>query len=250
MKHGDFTELAENYAKYRPAYSPLVRDAIVGLLPAEAKAADVGAGTGIWSNMLLTQGLRVDAVEPNEAMRRAGEAQYPALNWFDGSAENTGLSGGAYDLVSMASSFHWPDFDRATAEFGHLLKPGGYFAALWNTRDIKGHGLLEDIEAKLHELIPGLKRVSSGRSEFTESLEGRLRASDIFEDVIYLEGRHVERQTPEHYIGLWESVNDIRVQAGAEKFGQFIDYIKSRIEGVEYINATYLTRAWAARRAA
>jgi SAM-dependent methyltransferase len=248
MKHGDFSELAGHYAKYRPAYSPLVRNVIVGLLPVGAKTADIGAGTGIWSQMLLEAGCRVDAVEPNAAMRLAGAARRPRLNWVEGSAERTGLSKGLYDLVSMASSFHWPDFDRAVAEFGRLLKSGGYFAALWNTRDISGNTLLEKIEAKLHELVPGLKRVSSGRSEFTASLEKRLRACGVFEDVFYLEGRHTEQQTPKRYIGLWQSVNDVRVQAGPECFQRFLDYLVEETSGVEHINAVYLTRAWVAKR--
>jgi hypothetical protein len=68
--------------------------------------------------------------------------------------------------------------------------------------------------------------------------------------VIYVEGRHVEQQTPERYIGLWESVNDIRVQAGTEVFREFIDYITAKTKGVEHINAAYVTRAWLARRTA
>jgi hypothetical protein len=46
MKYGDFTELAENDAKYRPGYSPFVHNAIAGLVPKGAKAETVGAGTG------------------------------------------------------------------------------------------------------------------------------------------------------------------------------------------------------------
>lgn len=31
MKHGDFTQLAENYALYRPGYSPFVRDVFLAM---------------------------------------------------------------------------------------------------------------------------------------------------------------------------------------------------------------------------
>jgi SAM-dependent methyltransferase len=248
MKHGDFTDLADNYAEYRPAYSPFVRNAIAGLLPMGAKAADIGAGTGIWAQMLFEAGCRVDAVEPNDAMRRAGVEKRPNLHWFDGSAEDTGLSTGQYDLVSMASSFHWPDFNRAVAEFGRLLKPSGYFTALWNTRNIAGNALLEDIEETLHTMLPGLKRVSSGRSKFTDSLTDRLQRCGIFDEVMYMEGNHTEQQTPKRYCGLWESVNDIRVQAGEEKFQQFIHYIYRKTQDTDHIHAKYSTRVWIARR--
>ncbi len=108
--------------------------------------------------------------------------------------------------------------------------------------------MLVRIEAYLKELVPEMKRVSSGRSEFCNTLTGRLLEREEFSDVLYLEGRHTEKQSPERYIGLWESVNDVRVQAGEERFQKFIDYIKRNTADVPYINADYLTRAWIARR--
>ena len=94
-----------------------------------------------------------------------------------------------------------------------------------------------------------MKRVSSGRSEFCNNLTRNLTLRPEFKDVLYLEGHHTERQTIEHYIGLWESVNDIRVQAGEAKFAQFINYIKESMHNLDHIDAEYLTRAWLARKA-
>lgn len=251
ITHGDFTKLADKYAQYRPAYSPFVLDATLGLIDknnAKIDFADVGAGTGIWTRMVASQGCQTTAVEPNENMRTHGIQQSDkSIEWLDGQAEKTGLRSSSKDLLTMASSFHWTDFDQATAEFARVLRPGGIFMATWNTRLIEVNPLLVEIEKKLHEIIPDLKRVSSGRSEFTSSLQERLRDSPNFEDAIYIEGQHIERQTPAHYIGLWRSVNDIQAQAGAERFEQFISFIQERIRGIEHIEATYLTRAWIAR---
>jgi SAM-dependent methyltransferase len=221
----------------------------IGVCYVGGLAADVGAGTGIWSSMLYEAGLKVVAVEPNEAMRREGSALNPGFRWAEGSAENTGLPGGIHDLVSMASSFHWADFNLALKEFHRILKPGGYFLALWNTRDTEYSPLLKEIESKIHELIPDLNRVSSGASVFCDNLTDRLDESDSFIAATYLEGRHVERQTPERYLGLWKSVNDVRVQAGEEKFKVFLDFVESKTKGLSYIEARYKTRAWIARRA-
>ena len=261
MKHGDFTELAQKYAQYRPGYAPFILEAFLGLKDIRERererereskkraVADVGAGTGIWSRQLAEQGCHVLAVEPNDAMRTAGEAQNGDLDitWFAGGAENTGLPDASCDMVTMASSFHWPDFDKAVAEFGRILKPGGLFMALWNTRFYESNPLLMEIEDYLHKLVPELKRVSSGRSEFCNGLTERLRAQKEFSDVLYLEGRHTEQQTPERYLGLWESVNDVRVQAGEERFAQFLNHIRQVTKGLEFIEAEYLTRAWVAR---
>ena len=77
MKHGDFTNLASRYARYRPGYSPFVLDVFAGLKRG-GLCADVGAGTGICSRLLAERGLHVVAVEPNDAMRGKGKKP-PAL---------------------------------------------------------------------------------------------------------------------------------------------------------------------------
>ena len=90
--------------------------------------------------------------------------------------------------------------------------------------------------------------MSSGRSGITETLSERLWASSYFDDVVYLEGRHVIEMTPERYLGAWRSVNDLQVQLGTENFLSFLNFVEERISGLTIIEATYLTRAWSARR--
>lgn len=253
MKHGDFTQLAASYAAYRPGYSPFVISSVLAVAGHGAQAlsvADVGAGTGILSRQLAGQGCKVVAVEPNDAMRGQGQAGNGplAIDWRAGSAEMTGLTAGSVGLVTMASAFHWADFNQAVAEFARILTPQGYFMALWNPRAIERNPLLVEIESALQKLVPELKRVSSGRSEFCDGLLQRLDASNAFRDVMYLEGFHTERQSRERYIGLWESVNDIRVQAGPERFAKFMDYVKDVTKDVSHIEASYQTRAWLAKK--
>src|SRR5476649_1490467 len=135
---GDFTGFAADYTKFRPGYAPQVAAAILGFLErdsASIDAADVGAGTGIWTRMLAARGLRsVAAVEPSEEMLRQGilESRDTGITWHRGSAEATGLPTGSVDLVTVASALHWVDFDRACDEFQRILRPRGIFAALWN----------------------------------------------------------------------------------------------------------------------
>jgi len=255
MKHGDFTGLARDYARFRPGYAPQVATAIlayVGRDLASIDAADIGAGTGIWTSMLAACGLHsVVAVEPNDDMRGQGIEFSRGKNiiWYKGSAEATGLPAGSADLVSMASSLHWADFDKACDEFHRILRPAGAFAALWNPRFVEGNPLLVEIEAQIRRLKPDIKRVSSGRSGLTERLTDLLSAKPHFTEVLYLEGRHAVRQTPEEYIGAWRSVNDLQVQLGPELFRQFLEFAEKRVAGLVAIETTYLTRAWLARRA-
>jgi ubiquinone/menaquinone biosynthesis C-methylase UbiE len=255
MKHGDFTGLAGDYARFRPGYAPQVATAILSYVERDAAsvdAADIGAGTGIWTRMLAARGLHsVVAVEPNDDMRGQGVEASPGTDivWRKGAAEATGLPDHSADLVSMASSLHWADFDKACDEFHRILRPGGVFAALWNPRFIEANPLLVEIEAQIARLKPGIRRVSSGRSGITERLTDLLSAKPQFTDVLYLEGRHSLCQTRAQYIGAWRSVNDLQVQLGPELFRDFMDFTEKRIAGLTAIETIYVTRAWVARRA-
>jgi len=254
MKHGDFTGLAGDYARFRADYAPQVATAILGYVGRDAArvdAADIGAGTGIWTRMLAARGLpTVVAVEPNDDMRAQGieTSRGTDIVWRKGSAEATGLPDSSADLVTMASSLHWAYFDKACDEFHRILRPGGVFVALWNPRFIEANPLLVEIEAQIALLKPDIQRVSSGRSGITERLTGMLGDKPQFAEVLYLEGRHSLRRTPAQYIGAWRSVNDLQVQLGPELFRKFLDFTEKRIEGLASIETTYVTRAWAARR--
>jgi SAM-dependent methyltransferase len=252
VKAGDFTRLAKDYAQHRPDYSPSALNGLLGLLnmpTGEVDFVDVGAGTGIWTRMVEAKGVRTcTAVEPNEEMRRHASTAGRTIRWLIGTAEQTGLADVCCDWLTMASSFHWADFDLALAEFKRVLRPGGRFTALWNPRLIEANPVLAEIEAQLSILCPKLKRMSSGRSGITETLTERLLASPHFEDVVYLEARHVILMSPGRYMGAWRSVNDLRSQLGSETFETFLRFVERRIVGMESIEATYLTRAWSARR--
>jgi SAM-dependent methyltransferase len=181
-------------------------------------------------------------------MRLNAKEGYPSIKWMEGTAEKTGLPSSSIDWVTMASSFHWADFDTATKEFWRVLKPGGWFTALWNPRLIEANPLLVEIEDYIKFQIPKLERVSSGRSGITNTLNERLESSPFFENVIYIEGHHKINMSPERYIGAWRSVNDLQVKLGPKRFEDFITYLWEKVGSLPAIETTYLTRAWSARK--
>ena len=134
-----FSDRVDDYVRYRPGYppealEPLRRECGLG---DEATVADVGAGTGIWTERLLDSGCRVLALEPNREMREAGRRRLgkeAGVTWLDGTAEETGLPDGSVDLVTAAQAFHWFDRPRARAELARVLGSGGWMAVIWNER--------------------------------------------------------------------------------------------------------------------
>ncbi|MBT8435862.1 MAG: class I SAM-dependent methyltransferase, partial [Gammaproteobacteria bacterium] len=66
-----FSDRVEAYRKYRPGYPPAMISTLLEKTGLDdcAVVADVGSGTGIFSRLLLDQGIRVAAVEPNTNMR-------------------------------------------------------------------------------------------------------------------------------------------------------------------------------------
>jgi SAM-dependent methyltransferase len=251
---GDFTGLAEDYARYRPGYAPDAVKALTGLLsarPGALDAADVGAGTGIFTRMLAAQGFRsVTAVEPNTDMRQTGMHVNAGHNitWREGRGEATGLAAESVDLVTMASSFHWVDAGKGLTEFHRILRKDGLFAALWNPRHIEDNPLLLDIETKAAVLAGDTTRRSSGLSGRAAEMTQLLTDSPLFGMPLYLEGRHRMNFTPEAYLGVWRSVNDWQVKLGPSRFKLFLDYVADRVRDLDKIEVTYLTRAWIVRK--
>lgn len=255
MQAGDFTSLAENYAKYRPGYSEAVLKALLDYTEARRpgfQAVDVGAGTGLWTKMLADAGLKMWAVEPNDSMREQGiqYTQGSSVSWRAGSAEQTGLAEASVDWLTMASSFHWADLEKALAEFHRVIRPYGYLTVLWNPRNIEGNPLHEQIENLLYSMIPDLKRVSSGASKHARNYYQELVSTNQFEDVVFFEALHQIEMSKERYLGAWRSVNDVQRQAGPELFEKVMDAIAEVIAPLDSVGVPYKTRAWTARRKA
>jgi SAM-dependent methyltransferase len=138
-----FSDRVEDYVRYRPSYpAEVVRflEAKTGL-SAKSVVADVGAGTGIFTRILLDTGATVFAVEPNDAMRGAAEAEFgrrPNFKSTKGSAEATGLADRSVTLITCAQAFHWFDPQAAGREYRRILEQEGWCVLIWNTALVGG----------------------------------------------------------------------------------------------------------------
>ena len=127
-----FSGRVREYAQYRREY-PAAR--MLGWLKAECgltlewRVADIAAGTGMLTEVFLSNGNPVVAVEPNAEMREVCEglrAEWPTLRVVGGTAEATGLEAGSVEMVTAGRAFHWFQPEGAGAEFRRVLVPGGW----------------------------------------------------------------------------------------------------------------------------
>lgn len=252
IEQGDFSTLAEHYHN-RPAYSSMLLEKLIKLVNINNKTtmdvAEVGAGTGKMTKMLSNFGLRVKAVEPNVNMMEEGKKYTINCNnieWIKGDAHNTTLDSNSFDWVLMASSFHWSDPKFSLKEFSRILKDGGSFTAIWNPRNIIKGSIFDDIEEGIKQLVPELKRVSSGKSDAPDYNQ-ILVSTGHFKDSFLMECDYIEMMHRDRYLGIWKSVNDIQAQAG-DRWKDILTMIEQKTEGMDIIEVPYKIRAWTAQK--
>ena len=180
-----FSNRVENYVKYRPGYPKeilqLFRDemGLTGL----SVVADIGSGTGISARLFLENGNTVYGIEPNEAMRAAGEEflkEFPAFKSIDGTSDATGLEDGSVDIVIAAQAFHWFDPARARTEFRRILRKNGYIALIWNERQLDTTPFLAEYEQFLLKFASDYTKVrheNTDENELREFFEGDFRTA-------------------------------------------------------------------------
>lgn len=135
-----FNGKGEIYAKARPNYAAELFAYMKNILHISDGSvfADIGSGTGIFSEHLLNNGYFVYAVEPNADMRKKAEeklSEYKGFTSVDGMDSNTTLSEQTIDCIMVAQAFHWFDADAFKKECQRILKPNGKIIIIYNSRD-------------------------------------------------------------------------------------------------------------------
>lgn len=239
----NYSELAKPYLN-RPAYSKEALEALFLKIAAssQSKVCDVGAGVAHLTIPLLEKGFIVDAVEPNDEMRALGKGrtnQFPNVTWYEGTGEETGREQGTYDIVTFGSSFNVTDRSRALEETNRILKSKGWFACMWNHRDLEDE-IQKSVEQIIKKHVPhydyGTRR---------EDQTSIIVQCGLFDEVHFVEGNVSHTVNKTDWVDAWRSHATLARQA-SDKFDDIVNEIESYIkvkDGNELI-IPYTTRIW------
>jgi len=243
----DYTEHATHYDK-RADYSS---DAIANLLKAigcdpSRPVADIGAGTGKLTKELLKHGLTVRAVEPNDAMRTIGieNTKGGLATWSVGTGEATGLATNSVYAAFFGSSFNVVDQNLALSEVSRILVPNGWFACMWNHRD-----LVDPIQQRIETIIKSSIPTYSYGSR-REDPTNIINTSGYFSAIKSIEGSFVWEMPKSDIIVAWKSHATLKRQAGSDSsFNNIIQQIANYLDKLpEVIDVPYTTRIYFAQK--
>ena len=135
-----FTATVEYYHQFRPRYPVEIIRLLIKecTLNANSVLADIGSGTGIFTELLIKRGFKTFAIEPNFAMRQKAQSLLGGYDNFisiEGTSNQTHLADHCLDCITCAQSFHWFNDLDSQEEFKRILKPNGYVVLIWNMRD-------------------------------------------------------------------------------------------------------------------
>ena len=147
-------------------------------LPKQSSIADIGAGTGNYSNSIAENGYFVKAIEPSAVMR-AQSIPNDDVKWYEGFAEKIPLDEYSVEgIISVLAIHHFSSFDTAVTEMYRICTGGPIVFLTIDPR--KGEKFwfetyFPSIYKKLFETFPPineicniLARIANGKIEVIE----------------------------------------------------------------------------------
>lgn len=157
---------------------------------------------------------------------------------MEGVGENTGLERDSVSAAFFGSSFNVVNQQQALEEVARILIPKGWFACMWNHRDIDDP-LQQEIEHIITSFIPdyayGLRR---------QDPSSMIINSGLFSKVESIEEKFLMPMTKLEIIDALKS-HDTLFRQSKGKFNQIINKISELLESEsETYLVPYFTRIW------
>ena len=130
-----FSEVAPDYATFRPRYPAALFDFLAELAPARSVAWDAACGNGQATLGLADRFERVIGTDASAAQIEQAPA-HPRIDWRVAPAERSGMASGTIDLVTMAQALHWVDIPSFFGEARRVATEQGV-VAVWSYSGIR-----------------------------------------------------------------------------------------------------------------
>ena len=237
QRRTSFGSVAADYAALRPGYPA---DAVAFLLgDRPLRVLDLGAGTGLLTDVLVAAGHDVVAVDPSPEMLGQLRARHPGVPAHVGGAEAVPLPDDSVDAVVAGQAAHWFDPRRAAPGLRRVLRPGGVVGLVWNVRDervpwVAALGAALAAEARGHEADQGVV------ARFADLLPA---------DVEVLDAAVVQSLTPEQVVGGIGTRSYVAVKDAAGR-AEFLGGVRELLathpdtRGRARLDLPYTTRAY------
>lgn len=139
-----YDAIGHDYARTRQSDSRILSMLVEQLqLPPGARIADVGAGTGNYSNALADRGYIINAIEPSLSMRRQAAVR-PEVCWIAGVAESIPLADATVDgVMAILSYHHFSSPRQAITEMDRVCGKGPIVLFTFDPREVRSFWLAD-----------------------------------------------------------------------------------------------------------
>ncbi len=229
-----FGAVAEAYDRGRPGYPREAAAWLTGEQP--LTVLELGAGTGKLTEHLVALGHDVHATDPDPRMLDRLALRLPELRVSQTSAEEIPAADATYDIVVAADSFEWFDSERALPEIARVLKRGGTFAIVRNTRD---------------ERIPWVRRLGNliGHHAAGAGLDEAIEASPYFgpaEAMSFKQWQVIDRSSVQDLVRSLPGVATLERSSQESRVREVLAFYDDFGRGMDGMQLPYVTECFRA----
>lgn len=236
---GTFDAAATGYAKSRPTYP---ESAVAFLLGDHVDdVLDLGAGSGALTRLLHERTASVVAGEPSHNLLRELRRSSPETASAAARAELLPFHDASFDVVTVATAFHWFDPARALPEIARVLRSSGHLGLVWNTRSVTTAW-----ESEL-DLLLRSAQPSSLQGDWATDAISALTSHPLFTEPTYAEFAHTQQLGRATFIELVASrsyVIALETPIRAELLDRVATLFDASADTSGYVQMSYRARCW------